>query len=65
MQKVFNTNPIDIIAIIGPSISFDYFETSVEAISQLKSTVKNQEGLFKDRYADLKGINKRHKEENV
>lgn len=57
------SNPKDIIAIIGPCISFKHFETSLEAIEQLKSTIDNKEGLFKNNYADLKGINKRQLEE--
>lgn len=63
MKEVYNTNPDDIIAIIGPCISFKHFETSKEAIEQLSSTIKNKEGLFKDNFADLKGINKRQLEE--
>ena len=63
MQKLFNSNPSDIIACIGPCISFSCFETSEEAINKLKQTVKNQDGLFKNNYADLKGINKRQLEE--
>ena len=58
-----NSNPKDIIAVIGPCISFDYFETSLEAIDSLKSTINNKEGLFKDNFADLKNINKRQLEE--
>lgn len=58
-----NSNPKDIIALIGPAISFDCFETSNEAIEKLYSTVKNSNGLFNKNYADLKGINKRQLEE--
>ncbi len=58
-----DSNPKDIIALIGPCIGFDYFETYEEALIQLKSSVKNPNGLFKDNYADLKGINKRQLEE--
>ena len=54
-----NSNPEDIIALIGPCISFDYFETYDEALCALRASVKNPEGLFKGNYADLKGINKR------
>lgn len=57
------SNPKDIIALIGPCISFKHFETSFEAIEKLKSTIKNQDGLFKNNYANLKGINKRQLEE--
>ena len=58
-----NSNPKDIVAIIGPCISFEHFETSFEVIEQLKSTIENKNGLFKNNYADLKGINKRQLEE--
>lgn len=57
MQEVFDTNPKDVICVIGPCISFDEFETYDEALRELKSSVKNQSGLFRDNYADLKGIN--------
>ena len=57
------SNPKDIIALIGPCISFECFETSFEVIEKLKSTLKNTEGLFKNNYADLKGINQRQLEE--
>ena len=57
------SDPNDIVALIGPCISFDYFETYDEALEQLKNSVENKEGLFKDNYADLKGINKRQLEE--
>jgi len=61
--KKMKSNPSDIIALIGPCISFDYFETYTEALLELKNSVENQEGLFRDNYADLKGINKRQLEE--
>lgn len=57
------SNPKNIIALIGPCIGFECFETYDEALSQLKNSVKNQEGLFKDNFADLKNINKRQLEE--
>ena len=63
MQKMFNSNPKDIIAVIGPCISFEQFETYDEALNQLKNSVLNQNGLFKNNFADLKGINKRQLEE--
>ena len=59
MNKLFNTNPSDIVAIIGPCISFTEFETSHEAIEQLSATVKNEENLFNGNFANLKEINKR------
>ena len=61
--KKMNSNPNDIIALIGPCIGFECFETYDEAIEQLKNSVGNKEGLFKGNYADLKGINKRQLEE--
>lgn len=54
-----NSNPNDIIAVIGPCISFECFETSDEALSKLKASVKDPKGLFKDKKADLKAINAR------
>lgn len=57
------SNPKDIIALIGPCISFGEFETSLEAIEKLSATVKNKAGLFEKFHADLKGINKRQLEE--
>ena len=58
-----NSNPKDIIALIGPCISFEFFETSLVAIDSLKSTLKNKDGLFKGNFADLKNINKRQLKE--
>lgn len=54
-----NSNPKDIIAIIGPCISFSEFETYDEALKLLKDSVEDKKELFKNNYADLKGINKR------
>lgn len=61
--RKMNSNPKDIIAIIGPCISFKHFKTSNEAIEKLQSTVSDKEDLFKNNYADLKNINKRQLEE--
>lgn len=58
MKKEFASEPKNIFAIIGPCISFERFETSPEAIFALKKTISNENGLFKDNFADLKGINK-------
>ena len=63
MKEKFNSNPSDIIVLIGPCISFSEFETSFEAIEMLAKTVNNKTGLFNGRRADLKGINKRQLEE--
>ena len=62
MKEKFNSNPNDIIALIGPCISFSEFETSFEAIELLSKTIKDKTGLFKNNHADLKGINKRQLE---
>ena len=59
MQKLYNSKPENIIAAIGPCISFQHFETSDEAIYMLSKTITDTKGLFKDNYADLKGINER------
>lgn len=63
MVDNFKTNPKNVIALIGPCISFDEFETYDEAIEMLKKSVKNHTGLFNLNHADLKGINKRQLEE--
>ena len=57
MQKLYNSKPKNIIALIGPCISFEYFETSNEAIEALNKTISNSKNLFKNNYADLKKIN--------
>ncbi|MBQ8476773.1 peptidoglycan editing factor PgeF [bacterium] len=58
-----NSNPNDIIALIGPCIGFECFETYDEALLELKKSVNNKENLFNKNYADLKGLNKRQLEE--
>lgn len=63
MQKLYNSNPKEIIAIIGPCISFKCFETSNEAICKLSGTISDTKGLFEGNFADLKGINQRQLEE--
>ena len=63
MNKLFNTKPSDIIAVIGPCISFCEFETSKEAIKELSASVQNKKDLFRENYANLKEINKRQLEE--
>ena len=45
MQEIFNSKPKDIIALIGPCISFEHFETSKEALSALSKTIQNKNGL--------------------
>lgn len=55
-----NSNPKDIIALIGPCICFDCFETSDEIADMLLKTVDKKDGLLKkinDKFhADLKGL---------
>ena len=63
MVEIYKTIPSDVIAVIGPCISFECFETSSEAIEALSKTVNNKKGLFKGRYADLKNINRLQLEE--
>ncbi len=63
MEELYNSKPENITALIGPCISFSCFETSTEAISELKKTVNDKSGLFRENYADLKGINKRQLQE--
>lgn len=62
-----NSNPKDIIALIGPCICFDCFETSDEIADMLLKTVDEKDGLLKKIngkfHADLKEINKRQLEE--
>ncbi len=54
-----NSNPKDVIALIGPCICVKCFETSPEIILELKKTIKDSSGLFSEKFADLKGINER------
>ena len=58
-----NSNPKDIIALIGPAISICCYEVSEEVRDTLLQTVQNQDGLFKGRNVDLKSINARQLEE--
>ena len=57
----FSSSPKNIIALIGPSICFDCFETSEEIAKKVSSTI-SKEGFIKKKndkfYADLKGINR-------
>lgn len=66
--KMMNANPKDIVALIGPCICFNCFETGREVIDELKKTINNKEGVFREinekHYADLKKINARQLEEN-
>lgn len=62
IQKM-NSNPEDIIAIIGPAISICCYEVSEEVRDKLLMTVKNPSGLYKNRNVNLKQINARQLEE--
>lgn len=53
------SDPEDIIAIIGPAISVCCYEVSDDVKNQLLSTVKNPDCLFSDKNVDLKNINAR------
>ncbi len=60
MQKVYNSNPEDILAVIGPCICFKCFETNEEIAQKLADTVGNTEFIRRRKsnfYADLKQIN--------
>ena len=52
-----NSNPKDIVALIGPAISICCYEVSEDVKNQLLSTVEIKNGLFRDRNVDLKRIN--------
>ena len=58
-----NSNPKDIIAVIGPAISLCCYEVGEDVFNQLKATVKDFEGLYDGNKVDLKGINARQLEE--
>ena len=58
-----NSNPQDIIALIGPAISICCYEVSEEVRDTLLATVNSQDGLFKNRNVDLKKINARQLKE--
>ncbi len=61
--KKMNSNPQDIIALIGPAISICCYEVSEEVRDTLLATVNSQDGLFKNRNVDLKKINARQLKE--
>lgn len=62
MKNEFNSNPKNIIVLIGPCICFECFETGDEVIEELSETVSEPDKFIKKKnnkyYADLKGINK-------
>ena len=51
------SNPTNVIALIGPAISMCCYEVSEEVRDTLLATVKDTEGLFINRNVDLKRIN--------
>lgn len=65
--KVMKSDPEDIIAVIGPAISLCCYNVGDDVFKQLKSTVKNFDGMFKikdgKKFVDLKAINARQLEE--
>lgn len=65
--KKMNSNPADIIAIIGPAISLCCYNVGKDVFNELKSSVDNFEGLYKlvneQIFVDLKAINERQMRE--
>lgn len=66
VQKTFekmNSNPEDIIAVIGPAISIYCYNVGEDVYNQLKATVNDFDGLSRIKndeiFVDLKGINAR------
>ena len=62
LKSKYNSNPKDIVAIIGPCICFDCFETGDEVADQLALTVDDislyKKTINNKPHLDLKGINK-------
>ena len=58
-----NSDPENIIALIGPTISLCCYEVSYEVKEKLLSTINNKSGVYENRNVDLKGINARQLEE--
>ncbi len=58
-----NSNPKDIIAIIGPAIGLCCYEVSDDVRGKLLETVKDSTNLIQGKNVDLKQINKRQLEE--
>ena len=61
--KKMNSNPADIIAIIGPAIGLCCYEVSDEVRGKLLDTVKDATNLVQGRNVDLKQINARQLQE--
>lgn len=62
MKENFGTNPLDIKAILGPSIQKCCYEVSSELVNIVKTSFGSQ--FVKGRNIDLQGINKAILEEN-
>jgi hypothetical protein len=67
MVSEFNSNPKDIIAVIGPAIGFCCYDVGQEVYEKLSKTVSDFKGLYEIRegkiFVDLKNINKKQLEE--
>lgn len=59
----FGSNPEDITVLIGPAISICCYDVSEEVRNTLLKTVKDTDGLYQNRYVDLKQINARQLQE--
>lgn len=61
--RKMNSNPCDILAVIGPAISICCYNVGKDVFEQLKATVDNFDGLYRQQneevFVDLKGINAR------
>ena len=68
MKNEFNSNPKDIIALIGPAIGFCCYDVGEEVFEKLSKSVSHFSGLYEIRegriFVDLKNINKRQLEES-
>ncbi len=67
MKNEFNSNPSDIVALIGPAIGFCCYDVGEEVFEKLSASVSDFAGLYEIRegkiFVDLKNINKRQLEE--
>ena len=57
--KKMNSNPADIVAVIGPAISLCCYNVGEDVFEQLKACVDDFSGLYNGLFVDLKGINAR------
>ena len=67
MKNEFNSNPSDVVALIGPAIGFCCYDVGEEVFEKLSASVSDFSGLYEIRegkiFVDLKNINKRQLEE--